>query len=126
MSKRLWLASALFLTVALASAITAQTPAQSLRNEDVVAMVKAGLSADTVELAIGQAVAAFDTSPGELIRLKTAGVPERVIQAMLRAGATDRGGSSPIVPAPAKLSDPPVPDYRVASRRPSAGVGGQR
>jgi hypothetical protein len=66
------------------------TPAKSkadavLTNDDVVGMVKAGLSADIVVAKIKTAACAFDTSPAALKQLKDAGVPESVILAMVQA-----------------------------------------
>jgi outer membrane lipoprotein SlyB len=55
-----------------------------LTNDDVVKMVRGGLSEATVIQAIDSAAEpAFDTSPDGLIRLKQGGVSEAVIQRML-------------------------------------------
>jgi hypothetical protein len=54
-----------------------------LTNADVVKMVKAELSENTIILAIQNSPNAFDTSPNGLIELKTAGVGEKIIDAML-------------------------------------------
>jgi hypothetical protein len=55
-----------------------------LTNADVVTMVKAGLPESTVVLAIQQSPTAFDLSPQALIRLKSDGVGQHVMDAMLR------------------------------------------
>lgn len=61
-------------------------PAGSLTNEDVVTLVKGGISE---ELVIGQIreakVKRFDTSPAALVKLKNAGVSEEIIKAILEA-----------------------------------------
>src|SRR5262245_59073487 len=85
MRKLIWLVAVFVALSFLVSA--AQDPsARPMNNADVIAMVKAGLSANTIQLAITQAVAQdFDTSSAALIGLKTAGVPDQVIETMLRA-----------------------------------------
>jgi|SRR5579863_1740436 len=67
---------------------TAQVPkssAKSLTNEDVVDLLKAGLSTEIVVTKIKTSACAFDTSPDALKALKTATVPDVVILAMLQA-----------------------------------------
>jgi outer membrane lipoprotein SlyB len=57
--------------------------AAPMTNEDVVKMVKGGLSDATVIQAIDGAEAGFDTSPDGLVKLKQGGVSEAVIQKIL-------------------------------------------
>jgi hypothetical protein len=64
-------------------AATAQTVQKPMTNADVVAMVKSGISEDTIVLAIQKATTDFDTSPEAMIALKGQGVPEKVLAAML-------------------------------------------
>jgi len=54
-----------------------------LDNGAVVRMVRAGLSTDVVVTKIAQSPSAFDTSVDALITLKSDGVPDPVIKAML-------------------------------------------
>lgn len=54
-----------------------------LDNAAIVRMVHAGLSADVVLTKIAQSQTAFDTSVDALIALKSEGVPDTVIHAML-------------------------------------------
>jgi hypothetical protein len=60
-----------------------------LTNDDIVKMVQAGLSADVINTKLRAANAQnprsldFDTSPGALSALKSAGVPEPVIEVMI-------------------------------------------
>ncbi len=56
-----------------------------LVNADIVKMVKAGLSEDTILLTIRSKPSSFETSPEELIRLKGQGVTQAVLKAMLNA-----------------------------------------
>jgi hypothetical protein len=46
-------------------------------------MVKAGVSADTIVLAIQQSATNFDTSAESIIQLKNLGIPEKILQAVL-------------------------------------------
>lgn len=59
---------------------------QKLTNEDVVKMVKAGLTPSIVEQTIKANDANFDLSSDGLIKLKEAGVPDSVVQAMIARG----------------------------------------
>jgi hypothetical protein len=62
-------------------------PPPALTNGEIVRMVKAGLSEETILLDIQKGPDRFDTSPAALIDLKSQGVPESVLQGMLRAGS---------------------------------------
>jgi hypothetical protein len=56
-----------------------------LKNADILRMTKSGLSAEVVVALIKDSPCAFDTSPRELQRLKSAKVSDSVIQAMVNA-----------------------------------------
>lgn len=56
-----------------------------LTDSDIVNMVKAGLSEQTIVLAIQQGPTAFDMSPDGLIKMKKDGVSESVLNAVLRS-----------------------------------------
>lgn len=56
-----------------------------LRNQDVLEMLKAGLSVEVVVAKINISSCDFDTSSVALQQLKAAGVPDQVVLAMLRA-----------------------------------------
>lgn len=62
-------------------------PATALRNQDVLEMLKAGLSPEVVAAKINISSCDFDTSPVALKQLKAAGVPDKVLLAMLRAAS---------------------------------------
>jgi hypothetical protein len=64
----------------LLAALLVQTP---LTNQDVVSMVRAGLSAEIIGAKIKASAVNFDTSPSALKELKGAGVPDGVLLAML-------------------------------------------
>jgi len=69
-----------------------------LTNADVIKMVKAGLDESTIVLAIKNRSAQFDTSPDALIDLKTQGVSQNVIHAMLAAGTPTTPISGGVAP----------------------------
>jgi len=65
----------------------------ALTNADVLSMAKSGIGEQTIVLAIQQGPTRFDTSPQALIELKNAGLPDRVLSAMLVAPL--QGGGTP-------------------------------
>ena len=71
----------------LCGIVAAQQPKpKTFTNADVIKMAKAGLDDSTIVLAIQQHPAQYDTSADALIDLKTQGVSQTVINAMLTAG----------------------------------------
>jgi hypothetical protein len=73
--------------VALLSATTfAQEVSQTLTNADVLKMASSGISEQTIVIAIERGPTKFDTSPQALIDLKKEGIPDAVLNSMLRAG----------------------------------------
>jgi len=79
---------------------------QSLNNDSVVKLVKAGLSDDLIISTINASPGTYDTSPDGLIALKTAGVGDKVVSAIvIRASAS---ALSPAV-AGGLRSDQPIP-----------------
>jgi hypothetical protein len=72
----------------------------ALTNQDVVDLVKTGLSDDIVVAKIKGSSCQFDTSPASLKDLKTAGISDAVILAMVQAS------SSPAGTATSATSDP--------------------
>jgi hypothetical protein len=59
---------------------------QAITNKDVTELLKSGLSAEIVVAKIRSSKTNFDTSPAALQELKTVGVPESVVLAMIQAG----------------------------------------
>lgn len=68
--------------------------ADVLTNADIVRLIKAGLSAETIEAKIATSAGRFDISTDALVALAKDGVPDQVIRAMIKA--------SPAVAAPAQ------------------------
>ncbi|MGH8143270.1 MAG: hypothetical protein ACREU2_12225, partial [Steroidobacteraceae bacterium] len=66
-----------------------------LTNQDVVSMVKAGLPAEIIVPKIQRSSVSFDTSPAMLEKLKSDGIPDSVILAMVEASKkVDKPSSS--------------------------------
>jgi hypothetical protein len=78
----------------------------TLGNADIVKLVKAGLSAETIETKIVSSETDFDTSTDALVALAGEGVPDRVIRAMIEH---DSPALPPAPPAPMAAPAPPVP-----------------
>ena len=76
---RRMLIPALFATLCAVTA-GAQEP---LTNDTVIKMVKAGLSADVIVSMVKTQPAKYTLTPDQLIVLKSAGVPDQVVAAML-------------------------------------------
>jgi hypothetical protein len=79
--KRAVLAVFLFL-FALLSVVGQATPPE-ITNADVIGMAKAGIGDQTIILAIQRGPVKFDTSPQALIALKSGGVSDQVLNAIL-------------------------------------------
>lgn len=77
-----------------------QAPAR-VSNQEIVDMIKAGLSAEVVIAKIKTSATSFDTSPTALQELKAAGVPDSVILAIVQPAGAD-------VPAPTAAAAAPV------------------
>ena len=77
-----------FPSVAQEPAPVPNKPAAALTNQNVVDMLKAGLTADVVVAKIKSSQTDFDTSPFALAELKTANVPDEVILAMVKGPAS--------------------------------------
>ncbi len=73
-------------------------PAQ-LTNKEVFEMVKAGLTADIIVAKIKSSPSKFDTTTGTLADLKTAGIPDSVILAMVQSTGEPISASVALVPA---------------------------
>jgi len=92
---------------------TAQDPAPAqsgasaqLTNQDVLEMLKAGLSLDLILAKIGSSSTKFDTSPPTLAELKTAGVPDGVLMAMVKStGEPTRATNEPSHDVEVKIPD---------------------
>src|SRR3954469_2545246 len=87
----------------LAAIVLAQT---ALTNDSIIKMVKAGLSEDIVLSTIKAQPGNFTTGADDLIALKTAGVGDKVIAAMVEKSAG--GQPAPKTPTPAPAASPPA------------------
>ena len=87
--------------------------AAPMTNDDVIKMVKGGLSDTTVLQAIEGAEPGFDTSPDGLVKLKQGGVSESVIQRILARRSTAPAVAAPVAATPAAAAAPlPVASCR--------------
>lgn len=87
------------LFLVFASLLTAQ---QTLNNDGVIKMAKAGLSEDVIAAAVSSSPGTYDTSADALIALKSAGVGDKVVAAMVA-----RASGATAAPAPAGSALPP-------------------
>lgn len=89
------------------------TPAQALTNQDILEMTKSGLSPEIIVAKIKAAGGKFDTSPATLQELKTAGVADVVILAMVQgpaAPAVAGTGAATAAGQPVEMVTVNVPD----------------
>jgi hypothetical protein len=93
-----------------------------LTNDGVVKMVKAGLPEAVIIQKIRSSERKFDTSTDALVRLKSAGVPDKVIEAML--GAPAAGTPSAAAPSPAAAGEPAISHVAAGSQRRLKSVTG--
>lgn len=77
----------LMVLMLLAFAVSAEAP---LTNDDVIKLVNAGLTQDTIETKIFNSTTSFQTDADALIDLTQRGVPDRVIRAMISRQADMR------------------------------------
>jgi len=103
----------LFLLMATSGLAVALQGQKSLTNQDVIDMVKAALPTSTILGAIQANPTAFDVSATGLIKLKKAGVGQRVMDAMLTA-SKQGGAAMPGTALP--VATPGIPDSRGASQ----------
>lgn len=109
--------------LSLQSSQIPQTTASPLKNKDILEMLKAGLTQEIVIVKIKASDCDFDTSPAALKELKSSGVPNAVILAMVQAPAKMPSATTA---APAQQNK--QSDTSVASRGKTVyaecGVGG--
>lgn len=82
---------------------------QSLNNDAVIKLVKAGLSDDLIVSTINASPGTFDTSADGIIALKTAGASDKVVAAILAKASAPAAPAPSPVPAPAPTSVAPAP-----------------
>ncbi len=87
------------LLVLLATAVASgQQAGNALHNDDVIKMTHDGFDENVIIALVESSPAAFDVSINGLTALKGAGVAGRVMEAMLRAEAKQRQGTTPAQP----------------------------
>jgi hypothetical protein len=99
MKTRGWLSIALVVTMTI-SVGWAQNQAKPLTDDDIIRMTKSGLGESTILAVIQASPANFDISPNALIAMKSAGVTQNVINAVVAAG-TNKSNSSAVTQSPA-------------------------
>lgn len=125
---RLRCLAALLLSIAFASASAVSLPTSSafaqapaarqdkkpLTNADIIRLVKSGLADSVVVSAIEANDTGFDISADALISLKSAGVSQTIIEAMLAASSRDRSAAAQMqagalnTPSPQPLPQAPL------------------
>jgi hypothetical protein len=85
-----------FLGVVLLAAASMLAAQQTLDDDGVIKMIKAGLSEDVIAAAISSSPGTYDTSANALIALKTAGAGDKIMAAILTkaSGATTAATSA--------------------------------
>jgi hypothetical protein len=110
---RLFLLVALVVAASTPSVVPTRSlgePLQSsdeLTNDDILHLVKGGLSSDIVVAKIQRSECRFNTSPSALIQLKSAGVSDGIILAMVKCPTTAKlkKEEAPPFPAQEKIID---------------------
>jgi hypothetical protein len=74
---------------------TASAAEEVMTNADVVKLVKAGLTMNTIETKIFASTVSFDVGTDALIELSRDGVPDQVVRAMIVRQSEQRGGAAP-------------------------------
>jgi hypothetical protein len=80
---------------------------QALNNDSVVKLVKAGLADDVIVSTINASPGTYDTSANALIALKTAGVSDKVVSAIVVKSAGGTTAPAPVAVAPGGPVLPP-------------------
>jgi hypothetical protein len=92
-----------------------QSAATALTNRDVQEMVKSGLAPQIVVAKIKASVTNFDTSPAALQELKTTGVPDAVILAMVQPDSAPVNSNADAGVVEVKVSDGTQLEVELAS-----------
>jgi hypothetical protein len=83
---------------------------QTMTNDAVIKLVKAGLSDDLIVATINAQAGKYDTSVSGLIALKTAGASDKVVSAIvIKASGSAPAATAPASPAAAAATDPDDP-----------------
>jgi hypothetical protein len=94
------------MVLCLSSFLTAQ---QSMSNDSVIKLVRAGLSDDLIISTINASPGAYDTSADGLIALKKAGASDKVVASIVtKATVPASAGASPTTPVPVTIASTPA------------------
>ena len=101
------------LAIAFLAASALLAAQQTLNNDAIVKMVKAGFSDDLIVATVNGVPGSYDTSVDGLIALKSAGVSEKVVAAIVAKAATPAHATAPVATAvdpndPASPHDPGI------------------
>lgn len=96
---------ALTLSLSSVSFASAQESFTTLKNSDIMTMVRAKLPTELIIEKINTSSCSFDTFPSVLAELKYKGVPDEILMAMVQA---PHGGRRPTVPVKNRTSDAAV------------------
>jgi hypothetical protein len=99
-----WAVALIFVLTPVLTGTAPVSAQEVLTNETVVGMVKAGLPESVIVQKIRSSSRKFDTSTNALIRLKQAGVPDKVIEAMV----TEPGAATAATAAKTSSGDPMI------------------
>jgi hypothetical protein len=96
------------LFVALCSVLTAQ---QTLNNDSVIKLVKAGLSEDLIISMISTSPGAYDASADGIVALKASGASDKIVATVIVKASTPSTSSAPAAgtPPPVVSADPDDP-----------------
>ncbi len=102
----------IFISLLLCHALFAQ---ESLSNDSVIKLIKAGLSEDLIVTTINSSPGKYNTSTNSLIALKRAGAGDKVISAMILKASGTTPTPAPAAPAP---TPPPATETATAAATP--------
>jgi hypothetical protein len=99
--------SRLFLTTLTAVMLAHAQATKPLTNDDILDLVKSGLTGESIVSVIAASDTAFDTSPEAITKLRNSGVAKRVIDSMLAAEAKKKAAQAP---AAGEQPGPSIPE----------------
>jgi len=104
----------LFLTIVVLCLSLGLAAQEALTNDSVIKLVKAGLSDDLIVSTINASPGTYDTSADGLIALKTAGVSDKVVSAIvLKASGAASAPAAPVASSPSSSLPHGVDDVGV-------------
>jgi len=87
--------SRLFVIALMAVVVAHAQATKPLTNDDILDLVKSGLTGESIVSIIAASDTAFDTSPEAITKLRNSGVTQRVTDAMLAAEAKKNATQAP-------------------------------